>query len=309
MALPVRYATRNAWGADTSIPRHGYAANPASRTECYVHHTVAVDPDATPNVFENDAECYYWMQRLQKIRPDLGLDVPYNFVAFFRSDQTVLICEGRGAQLTGAHTYGHNTSAIAIALNGNFNLPTFGLEKFLPSLGVFFFSLRGGLVPAQGPALPNLGNNSPAGSRDVFGHRDSGAQTACPGNNAYNSLGVVQLVPAAAPEPPKEWDEMVTKAELTKIVEDVVRNETDSKRAVYKFRDHTGKTWGHIFKLDSENGRMVHEINPRAYLDTGSAYTDAITLDAKNKDDAELLRLPVLFPKGITNLAEYAKPR
>jgi hypothetical protein len=80
-----------------------------------------------------------------------------------------------------------------------------------------------GYVPAQGANLPNLGNKSPAGSRDVFGHRDSGAQTACPGNHAYDNLGLVQLVSTSV-EPPKEWDEMASKAEIAKIVHDEVGN-------------------------------------------------------------------------------------
>ena len=130
-------------------------------------------------------------------------------------------------------------------------------------------------------------------------HRDF-VSTGCPNGRIqplYNST-------APKPPPPEE-DDMPSLEEIRRLIQE----ETDSKRPVYRFKDKDGKTWGHIFSLDSASGRLVHEINPTAYLGTGSAFTDAITLEKGNKDHEELLRLPVLFPKGLTQLADHVKKR
>ena len=116
------YLSRADWGADPAHPRLGYAVAPAARTEAIVHHTVIVDSDATKNVWETLDEVKAKMRQLQVIRPELGLDVPYNFVGFLMADGSLVVCEGRGRDLTGAHTYAHNTSGIALSMQGNFQL-------------------------------------------------------------------------------------------------------------------------------------------------------------------------------------------
>ena len=195
------YLTRQEWGADDSLPRLGAIVPGDERTEVYIHHTVAIDSDATPNIWETMHEVTTWMQRLQTIRPDLGKDVPYNYVGFFMPDELV-ICEGRGSHRSGAHTIGHNRSAIGLAVHGNFNLPTFGLTSYLPAIGAFLWSL-------QVNKLPFLGTNHPPG-RDVFGHRDV-YQTACPGNNLYALLDDIKI------EPPEEEDDDMTDEQWSTI--------------------------------------------------------------------------------------------
>lgn len=184
--MKVTYLTRQEWGADTALPRLGHIVSPDERTEVFIHHTVAVDSDASPNIWETMAEVISWMRRLQTIRPDLGKDVPYNFVAFFMPNELV-ICEGRGANRSGAHTIGHNRSAIGLAVHGNFQLPTFGLEGYVKTMGPWLYQLKVSL-------LPFLGTKHPPG-RDVYGHRDSGAQTACPGNHLYARLDDIVIEP------------------------------------------------------------------------------------------------------------------
>lgn len=188
------FLTRPAWGADPTLPRLGVPVAPDERTEVYIHHTVAVDNDATPNVWEALDEVKPWMQRLQTIRPDLGLDVPYNFVVFFMTNQLV-ICEGRGWARRGAHTAGHNRTAIAFGVHGNFQIPTFGLSLWLKPLGEW--------IALESTALPNLGTVKPP-DRDVWGHRDAGALTSCPGDHLYANLHHVKL---ALPE--DEMDKVI----------------------------------------------------------------------------------------------------
>ena len=108
------------WGADTKLPRRGHPIGSLSRTEVFVHHTVVVDADVTANEWEALAEVKSGMKRLQTIRPKLGLDVPYNFVAFCMADGELVLCEGRGADRTGAHTKNHNRSALGVAFQGDF---------------------------------------------------------------------------------------------------------------------------------------------------------------------------------------------
>ena len=76
------YLTRAEWGANTSLPRLGASVPRSERTEAIIHHTVIIDSDATKNLWTNLAEVKAKMRQLQVIRPDLGMDVPYNFVMF-----------------------------------------------------------------------------------------------------------------------------------------------------------------------------------------------------------------------------------
>lgn len=199
---PYRYLTREQWGHRTDLPRLGATITPSERTEGFIHHVVAIDTDASPNVWETDAECFIRMRGLQTARPDLGLDVPYNFVAFLMEGE-LLICEGRGAQRYGAHTQWHNRTGIALSFYGNFqNYATLYLEAWLPAAGAFFYDLKMGLVPGQGPALPNLGSVYPP-DRDVFGHREAtdtdgnnvSGGTSCPGRYLFDLLSYVRLQP------------------------------------------------------------------------------------------------------------------
>ena len=173
----ILYLDRAAWGASLQHPRLGYPVNTSRRTEAIHHHSVAVDSDATPNLWESEAEILPKIRQLQTIRPDLGLDVPYNFVTFLMAGNTsrgkyIIVCEGRGDGLTGAHTHGHNTAGIANCLEGNFELPV-DVSAYVPLLSHFWGWLK------EDRQLANLGAVHPTG-RAVYGHQDF-AQTACPG--------------------------------------------------------------------------------------------------------------------------------
>lgn len=184
------FLTRAKWGADNSLPRRGHLIGPLHRTEAFVHHTVIVDSDASANEWETLAEVKKWMRRLQKIRPDLGLDVPYNIVCFCMADGEIVLCEGRGVDRTGAHTKGHNRFALGIAFQGDFEnkaLP----EKINDQLSELTQWLRD-LRINQG--FHNLGTLRPK-DKQVWGHRDSpAANTACPGKNLYDKLALIRFI-------------------------------------------------------------------------------------------------------------------
>ena len=156
----------------------------------YVHHTVLVDPDAPDNEWQTLEEVKSSMRRLQQIRPDLGLDVPYNMVAFCMSDDELVLCEGRGVGRTGAHTRNHNRSALGIAFQGDFEdqaLP----ENIDAQLSAFAEWLRD-LRNNQG--FSKLGYSRPD-DKQVWGHRDSPtASTACPGQKLYDKLTLIRFI-------------------------------------------------------------------------------------------------------------------
>ena len=159
------YLSREAWGARTDIPRLGNPVPRQHRTHVIVHHTVIGDPDSTPHLWETLDEVRLKMRQLQTIRPDLGLDVPYNFVIFLMADGSIVVCEGRGYELDGAHTYGHNTTGVGVAFQGNFELP-FDIRPFQPETNVFLSILKA--------TMPNL--------VAINKHQDF-SQTDCPGKS------------------------------------------------------------------------------------------------------------------------------
>lgn len=218
LAPKLLYLDRADWGADTSKPRLGYAVAPEKRTEAVMHHTVIVDDDTTKNIWESLAEVKGKMRQLQVIRPDLGPDVPYNDVGFLMSDGGVIICEGRGRDRTGAHTYGHNTPAIALSMQGNFSLPWIGVSMWLPSVSRYWAWRKS--------ELPNLGSKRPVRAL-VYGHRDFDS-TSCPGDELYAQLPNITFA---------QEDEMpVTNDEVAQAVQEILATPVDKyvgfKRAI-----------------------------------------------------------------------------
>jgi hypothetical protein len=186
------FYSRKEWVANVNLPRLGGKVDRNDRTHVFIHHTVTPDSDATPNIWETEDEILARMRKLQVIRPDLGLDVPYNFVAFIMKDGKLAICEGRGEDRTGAHTKGHNTKAIAVSFAGNFeDLSVSGanLKEKMSLLSHFLGWLR--FDPShedygQFREMRNLGSLAPTG-RKVFAHSDIKA-TACPGHKLERHL-------------------------------------------------------------------------------------------------------------------------
>ncbi len=167
----VAYYERDEWGARTDIPRLGGPEDPRRtgsgyrrrlvprdrRTHIIQHHTVIIDDDATPNLWETTAEVFRKMRQLQTIRPDLGLDVPYNFVGFLMAASypaMLIICEGRGFDRSGAHTAGqaadgswHNVSGLALALEGNFELGG-NISPWMADISAFWTWVKAGGLAA-----------------------------------------------------------------------------------------------------------------------------------------------------------------
>lgn len=173
--MKFEYIERAGW--DTSgLPRLGVPVPRVKRTELIVHHTVAADNDPTPIMWETLDEIKKFMLRLQQSRPDLGLDVPYNFVAFCRPGDTLTICEGRGFDRDGSHTKFHNVTGLATSFAANFE--AFGIPNIIPALNEWFTYMRG--------ACQNL--NGFYGHRDFTGPTSphpSVGWTACPGTHMY----------------------------------------------------------------------------------------------------------------------------
>lgn len=196
IAPRVEYYTRAEWGADPQYPRLGGPDDPRNpgnwiwvpesmRTEAIHHHTVTVDLDPTPNLWTNLGECFDLMRRLQVGRPDLGLDVPYNFVLFMMEDGRLVACEGRGARRAGAHTRGHNLTGIACAIAGNLEMFV-NLVPFIDPLSWVWGWIKYDL------GLTQLGSVHPANG-DIFGHLDF-ATTACPGRWLMASINRIGFV-------------------------------------------------------------------------------------------------------------------
>ncbi len=179
------YLTRSGWGANKTIPRLGYTVSRSQRTKAIIHHTVVVDNDATKNLWTSLDEVKSKMRQLQVIRPDLGMDVPYNFVMFLMEDGSIIVCEGRGLDRTGAHTHGHNTDGMATALQGNFMLPV-DLSAYISGMSRWWGWLR------YDQGMVNLGSEHPGaiayGHRDFRDPNDTSTWTSCPGDNLYNII-------------------------------------------------------------------------------------------------------------------------
>ena len=127
----VLYLTRADWGADQSLPRLGYTTDRNGvdlyllKTEVDLHHSVAVDNDDTPDIWETLDEIKAKCRAMQVVRPDLGSDWPYNHGLFLMPRGVICIAEGRGYNRTGAHTRGHNTKGWGFVFMGNFEAAPF----------------------------------------------------------------------------------------------------------------------------------------------------------------------------------------
>ncbi len=176
----MRFLSRLDWGADPAFPRKGVFVRASQRNKVFFHHTVTIDNDDSPNVWETLAEVRAKMRRLQTIRPDLGNDVPYNFCLFPMADGTLTVCAGRGYTRSGAHTGGrdkdgvrYNVSALGLAWVGNYH-------AYLTQMGPWVGEANEFLADLD-RTFPNLRDDSPPGEREIWHHRDT-YNTACPGD-------------------------------------------------------------------------------------------------------------------------------
>lgn len=165
--MAVQFLNRFDWGADPRSVVLGAAIPHQQFVGLVIHHTV-ID-----YVVGGDAAAY--MRRLQRSRPDLGLEVPYSFVIFETEDpNSCIVAEGRGWGRSGAHTVGYNSTSYGIALAGNFtdHAPTAGMLEGIRWIGRQLYD--------------------PLGALATIGHRDTGYATACPGDSAEPLLHLVQ---------------------------------------------------------------------------------------------------------------------
>lgn len=97
--MGVLFLSRDDWGAGPLVA--GAAAPHSQFLGLVIHHTVT-----TFNPGDDPAAHMWW---LQKVRPDLGSEIPYSFVVFPTTDpDSCVVAEGRGWGRTGAHTVGYN---------------------------------------------------------------------------------------------------------------------------------------------------------------------------------------------------------
>lgn len=220
----VLYLDRNDWGANPQHPRlggpeAGYALIPRlERRWNIVHHTVGVDNDATKNVWENLDEVKKNARFIQTVRPDLGADVPYNFLKYLMSDYTVVICEGRGYDRSGAHTAGaipqtneikypytyFNVGGIATSCAGNFEDYPFTFDRWAQAINEWNQHLK--------ETFRNIGTATVCGA-ETCGHKHFAPysnlnQTACPGMYLYAYLPRIKLSPT------EEEDEVIATQRL-----------------------------------------------------------------------------------------------
>ena len=163
---------------------------PSKRTEVFIHHTALRAASATRNEWISLRQVRESMRRLQRARPDLGLDVPYNFVAYSMQAGELVLCEGRGLDRTAAHARNHNRSGLSIAFQGNYETAKVPRQfsKQLAELSAWLQSLR------DLKGFQNLGDSRPVG-KQVWGHRDAKlAKTLCPGTHLYELLPSIRFI-------------------------------------------------------------------------------------------------------------------
>lgn len=200
IAPGVTYLDRDSWSADPNFPRRGDIVPRSYRDRVFIHHTVIVDSDPSKNLWETESDVINQMQKLQTIRPDLGYDVPYNFVVFLMNTKTpsIYVCEGRGEDRSGAHTRGFNDRAIGIALQGDFENYNLDLHPYTDLISQFLGWLKFDPNASNygGPYAPlsHLGTVTPNHSdREVFAHRDVD-ETYCPGDAAIAVLSQLRFI-------------------------------------------------------------------------------------------------------------------
>ncbi len=186
----MRILSRTGWHAYASLQRRGYLIGPTKRTEVFIHHTGSRAAELPRNQWSSLGQVRESMRQLQRSRPDLGMDVPYNFVAFSMQSGELVLCEGRGLERTAAHAQNHNRSALSVAFHGNFETASAPpqIRNQLVELSAWLRILR------NSKGFENLGDSRPAG-KQVWGHRDArSARTLCPGRNLYDLLPSVKFI-------------------------------------------------------------------------------------------------------------------
>jgi N-acetylmuramoyl-L-alanine amidase len=169
---------RDAWGARP--PKSKPVTIPTPVAHLVLHHTVTPDNGMKT------------VQDIQRFHQDARgwQDIAYTWLY---SPKDLVMFEGRGPGVAGAHTSGHNRTAHAVAVLGNFENTTVSASTVLD---LAEWAQWHGTV---------------YGPQSYVGHRDLG-KTACPGRHLYERLAEINHLAAnlAQPTPPKrdpmrEW--------------------------------------------------------------------------------------------------------
>lgn len=184
--------SRKTWGA-----RHndGFYNRKVGRLDKYAHHSVTtqLDEDATL------AEEYREMRKLDDIgQSRFGGGISYTFPIF----PSGRIYEGHSVGRVGAHTQGHNSTAVAFCFVGNYETNKLTQAQ----IDAAAWLLNHGVKQGWWTELKIDG-----------GHRDTKA-TACPGKHAYAKISSInklaqsgKITPVAKPKPEKVQEQKSSK--------------------------------------------------------------------------------------------------
>lgn len=187
--------TRPMWGADPVAVQLGAAIPEGQVVGLVLHHTVT---DWVPSGSEDDVATH--MRYLQRVRPDLGLEVPYSFVVLEHPDPAhAWLAIGRGRGRTGAHTIGYNSTRYGVAVAGNYtDRPlTPGMVQAIRDVGRWYLA-------------------DPIGAEPTMAHRQVAA-TACPGTTAMGQLPELHPPFTASLEPQGIAAMTIDQSDLTAI--------------------------------------------------------------------------------------------
>ncbi len=179
----VRIIPRKEWGAKH---KDGFYNRRVGRLDKYLHHTVTTH---LPVSALEESECAH-MRNLESIGQNrFGGGISYTFIIF----PSGRVYEGHSIGRVGAHTAGHNSTAVGIALAGNYETGEVSEAQF----DALVWLLREGVKQGWWTE-----------SRLDGGHRDVKA-TACPGKYAYAQIPAINAAalanaPVLTPEKVKE---------------------------------------------------------------------------------------------------------
>ena len=190
-----RYIERHQWGADPLQVSAGHPAPEAQFVGLVLHHTVM------PMLRGETVETY--MRRLQRVRPDLGLEVPYSVGVFPGSTtEHCVVAVGRGKGRTGAHTAGLNSTRYGVFVPGDTDR-----DGFTPGqiAGIRWIGATWLRDPIE--AAPTIGHQQ---APPYFSNGSNLNATGCPGGTGMAAMPALQPPFVLPPEPSEEDDNMAT---------------------------------------------------------------------------------------------------
>lgn len=187
----MRLITRSQWGARYG---DGVDERPLPTDEAYLHHSVTLAPNITwvdadsDNVDDDEERAMRAIEDIGVSRFGTAYGFPYTAAFMPRGNAAYL---GHAVGQQGAHTYGHNDTAVGFVLVGNYETraPT-DAQMDAVAWTLVEFKRRGWLKTA----------------RLTGGHRDVKA-TACPGQAAYDAIPEINRRAAALEKGEDEMSE------------------------------------------------------------------------------------------------------